>query len=200
MLLYWYGVKLNIEKMGVDVSFVTKRRDDNRIYKVLSRDFCYFISGPEAYGQDSELNQIEKIFNIDLKVLTQICDLTPPVHEFEYEEYVASENGDMKRLEEIKIEKEKFIKQWEENYDMDLSGWIPIGELEPLIRVFLVKFTSKIGAVQNLDFNFDWEDYFILLPTENQWENRLIGDLKELLVLSEEAKSIGEDYIGFYYE
>jgi hypothetical protein len=186
--------------MGVDVYFVTKTKSDNQIFKSLSRAFRNLISGPEAYGEASELNQIEKIVNIELSILTKFCDLNPPLYGLEDELYDATEDNDDEKVQEIRNRIEEFKIQWETNYVNDLEDWIPIQMLKELILELLRKINTEPYLSDKLDFNFNWDEYFSLLPKENDWDNRLYLDLENILSLISHAESINEKYIGFYYQ
>jgi len=184
--------------MGVDISFVTKTRGDKQIFEFLSRKFRNFASGPEVYRNNCELNQLGKICEIDLNKLSEFVDLEPPIYPLEGKLYVAEEEDDVSKIEEIKREIEEFEADWEKNYDNDLKGWIPLDEMESLIKQLHFKI-NEIDVNKQLNFNHDWEDYFTQKPVKKEWETRLILDLEIILKAIQKAKEFGEKYVGFSY-
>lgn len=185
--------------MGVDISFVTKTRGDKQIFEFLSRKFRNFASGPEVYGDNCQLYQLGKICEIDLNRLSGFVDLYPPIYPLEGKLYVAEEEGDVSKIEEIKREIEEFEAEWEKNYDNDLKGWIPLDEMESIIKQFHSKM-NQIDITEQFDFSHDWGNYFTQKPIEKEWETRLTLDLEIILKSIQQAKELGEKYVGFSYE
>lgn len=184
--------------MGVDISFVSKTRGDKQIYEILSRKFRNFASGTEVYGDNCELYQLGKICEIDLNKLSEFVDLEPPIYPLEGKLYVAEEEGDDSKIEEIKREIEEFEANWEKNYDNDLKGWIPLDEMESMIKQLNSKI-NEIDVNEQLHFNHDWEDYFTQKPIKKEWETRLTLDLEKILKSIQQVKELGEKYVGFSY-
>ena len=147
--------------MGLNISIVPKIRDyDYSIPYRVSRKFCTFICGPEAFG-NCEFNQIQKILNIDLNIFKRMpTNLEPDVDELDYHLYLAQENKDTAKIKEIEEEIGRVIKEWEHNYDIINDGWTIATELEVVVLDFIDKINNNEDYHQKLSFNFDWEIIF----------------------------------------
>ncbi len=67
-LFFIFLSSLGYSNIGLDVSLISKERGNNRIYiSNLSRSFCNFLCGPDAYI-NSEYQQIQQLIELDLSL------------------------------------------------------------------------------------------------------------------------------------
>ena len=183
--------------MGLNIFFVTKTKDDNQIYKSLSRDFCNLVCGPDAYGDVCELYQLEKILNLDLSIFRQYAPLDPPTSDLEYELYLAERDNDKEKVESLENQITRFIEEWEQNYPFDINGWTKIEELEKVVLSFSNAITLAPDYHKELRYNYDWDLYFTLDSPIGTWQDKLYLDLETLMNSISEAKEINEQYSTF---
>lgn len=185
--------------MGLDIFFVTKNKDDNQIYKSLSRYFCYLVSGHDAYGDDCELYQLEKILNLDLSIFTKTAHLEPPTDELEYELYLAKEDNDTVRINSLEEQINKFIEDWEQNYLFDTNGWTNVKELEKAVLSFYDAITLTPDYHKELRYNLNWDSYFTPDSPTCSWQKKLYLDLELLKSYTLEANKINEQFSTFNF-
>lgn len=203
--------------MGLDVHLIPKDRNyDYSIDNKLSRRFCNFLCGPDAYA-NCEFEQVQKLLNIDLNVLRRIpVNLEPDLSELEYHIYLAEEEANENKVKELQkaIEEERI--NWEKNYESINEGWIEITELEILVSKFKDKLTENPDYHKRIQYNLDWADYFHpqRMPMNNQYEklspevaesvkyinNILVEDLQSVLDWVIEAKKRKFKFATFNYE
>ena len=92
--------------MGLDIYLIPKNRNyDYSIDDKLSRRFCNFLCGPDAYN-NCEFEQVQKLLKIDLKILRNYpVNLEPNIRELEYQIYLAEEEDNKNRVKELQREK-----------------------------------------------------------------------------------------------
>lgn len=182
--------------MGVDIYFAIKTSKDLLIYEGLSRDFCHFVFGPNAYGRDSELRQIECLLNVDLAVLGQFASTFPPIEHLEHDLLEAQEENDKKKIVQVKRKIARITKEWERDYASS-AGWTKITDLERVVLTLKAKMEANPDFHRKLDYTTDWGEYFTLGKPKRDWDCRLYLDLKAILASILKAKSEEEQYATF---
>ena len=184
--------------MGVDIFFVSKTKGDSQLYESLSRDFCNFVCGPDAYGDDCEFHQIESLLDIDLSILTRFAPILPPTEDLEYEIYCAEDDGDLAEVEKLNKKLEDFKVDWEKNYPLNNRDWTNVNELADVVKDFQNRLNQNPFYFEKINYNYDWGNYFDQSPM-NEWSSKLHADLELLLKYIDEAKSLGENYVTFHF-
>lgn len=199
--------------MGLDVFLTYKNRYLNLyIESNLSRRFCNFLCGPDAYS-NCEFDQIQKIYAVDLSILRRYPNLEPNIHELEYELYLAEKAKDQSKIKLIQEKIEKTTKDWNDNYDRNFDGWTKIEDLEEVIKNLLERLTKYPTYHKTIKYNFNWGNYFY--PKRKQTkENRKFqeeemkygyidnvfsDDLNVVLDWIKTAKENDIEYVGFEY-
>ena len=191
--------------MGLDVMLVSKDKEENQIfYSKLSRSFCNFLCGPDAY-ENSEFEQIQEFTGLDLGLFRSYpVNLEPDIHELEYKLYLAEEENNATKIEFIKSEIERTEKEWEENFDIINEGWMNVDELKKLTNHLISKLKENKKVYKTINYNFNWKDYFeykIRKPKDDfsYMNNTLVEDLESLLVGLEQMSQKGVTFVAFYY-
>lgn len=206
-LFFIFLSSLGYSNIGLDVSLISKERGNNRIYiNNLSRSFCNFLCGPDAYI-NSEYQQIQQLIELDLSLFrTSPENLEPDLRELEYQLILARDNNNHEEIQRIQLKIEQTKKEWEENYNSINKGWIKVEELRTLTKVFLSKLETKKDLHQSLKYNFNWSYYFEYRirnstnPNKSSYiDNTLAEDLHVLLKGLEIMSSKGVKYVAFSY-
>jgi hypothetical protein len=151
--------------MGVDIWCRTELDIEHDLMTALSRPFGYFCSGPDAYGENCEFNQVQQLLDIDLTPL-QLTNYSGIDSELSgYDDYIqwkvseaASEAERQEILAEAAIER-VLIAEREEKAN---KQWNDIGEFTKLIQLFKQKVEAFPDLRAHLQYNFDWSEYFLL--------------------------------------
>jgi hypothetical protein len=202
--------------MGLDVTLRPKNRDyDYSIEDKLSRKFCNFLCGPDAY-ELSEFEQLETLLEIDLGIFRRCPDnLEPRTHHLYGQLYQAEDRNDEERIKQLDGEIERVKAEWARDYEGMNEGWTTVDELEEAVKNFREKLVGNPQYYQELQFNFDWGNYFLpqrepdpdyLLrldePTRNSIRytgNTLLEDLQSILNWIDAARAKGIRYVAFSY-
>lgn len=189
--------------MGLDVMLVSKDRGENRvIYGDLSRSFCNFLCGPDAY-ETSEFEQVQKLTGLDLSIFRSYpLNFEPNTDDLEYKLSLAEEENDSLAIERIKSEIERGQKEWEKNYDLINEGWIMVEDLSAITNELIVKLQEKSNLDKQIDYNFNWGQYFEnkkRAADQSHLDNHLIEDLLSLRNGLEQMSQQGVTYVSFIY-
>ena len=191
--------------MGLDVFLVSKERGEKSIsINTLSRRFCNFLCGPEAYD-NSEFEQVQNLLQLNLSLYRSYpINLEPDVHELEYKLLLAEENKDTEAVIRIQTKIKQVEKEWEESYNSINEGWIKVEELSTLTQAFISKLETYQNLHQSMTYNFDWNDYFENKIRDNHNEttyfhHTLIEDLLHLQKGLMQMKNKGIKYVAFQY-
>lgn len=184
---------------------VSKGNGEKQVfYSELSRSFCSFLCGPDAF-EKSEFEQIQELLGLDLSLFRSYPEnLEPDISELEYKLYLAEEENDFTKVEVIKNEIENTKKDWERNYDSNNEGWIKVDDLKKLTENLISELKKDRQIHKKVDYNFDWGDYFeykIRTPKIDLSfiDNTLVKDLKSLLVGLERMSQKGVTFVAFNY-
>lgn len=192
--------------MGLDVTLVSKGRGENRIfYNDLSRNFCNFLCGPDAF-EDSEFDQLQRITGLNLNLFRSIpVNLEPNVAEMEYQLYLAEEENDTFKMKEIRKEIARTEIEWSENYELINEGWTKVDELIDLTENLILELCKEDELGKRLNYNLNWGRYFEntkrkINDDSSYLENNFLEDvyslLKGLKVMSERKIT----YVTFSYD
>jgi len=202
--------------MGLDVHLRPKDRDyDYSIEHNQSRRFCNFLCGPEAYP-NCEFDQVQSILQIDLSIFKRYPEnLEPNIDELNYQIYLAEKENDLKRIKELEQQIEIEKELWNKNYDYVNEGWIKLNELEEVVLAFKEKIIENLDYHKQLEYNYDWGDYFHphrairpqsyktigagLKTSISYTRNILLEDLTSILKWINSAKEKNIEYLTFDY-
>ena len=203
--------------MGLDIHLRPKNRDyDYSIDSRLSRRFCNLLCGPDVF-ENSELNQLQKLHQIDLSILRRYpINVEPDTGELEYQLYLAEEKNDLKKVRQLNHQIEQKKADWNEHYDKINEGWTELSLLEEIVDQLRKKLIVNPNYHSQLHYNFDWGDYFHLkrdsdfqdyaeldIVTKESTkciDNILIEDLQSILDWIQTAKQRNIEYATFSYE
>jgi len=191
--------------MGLDVMLVSKDKGENQVfYSNLSRSFCNFLCGPDAY-ENSEFDQIQQLTGLDLSLFKSYpVNLEPNVDELEYKLYLAEEENDSAKIEELQNKIEKTKIEWEQTYDSISEGWIKVENLTNLTQKLISALEENQKINQKIEFNLNWGSYFDYKVRKSKEdlsyiENTLIEDLNSLLLGLEKMRKKGITFVTFRY-
>ena len=191
--------------MGLDVMLVSKDKGENQIfYSELSRSFCNFLCGPDAF-QNSEFQQIQELTGVNLSLFRSYpVNLEPDISELEYKLYLAEEENDSAKIDLIKTEIKKTEEEWNKSFDNINEGWIKLSELKELTENLILKLKESENLNKKLIYNFNWGNYFeykIRKPKDklSYLDNTLVEDLKSLLIGLELMAQKGVEFVAFRY-
>jgi len=200
--------------MGIDVSIRTRKREESCRSK-LSRRFCNFLCGPNAY-ENSEFKQVEDILQINLELLVNLPD-TPDWFEIESEIYSSEKRNDLQRMNHFKNLLKVRQEEWQNGLYGSDDSWIKVEELRQLTVVFREEIIANSNYYRKIKYNFSWEDYFLPVrkpvsypksydefPDEmkvllHSRGNILLEDLSEILVYLDCVESKGHQLVTFTY-
>ena len=198
--------------MGYDVNLVPKTRNENILSKIydcknkqersfLTRNFAMFQS---RNFENCELEQVEKLLDIDLSVYTKYpVNFVFESDELEYRLFKAEENKNKREIIRIKEEIEEERKKWEESYDQINDGWARISEFKKVTEDFIDRMKQKPDfgekIVPPINWKYDWDSYFSLTPRTNRSNTRLIDDLKIVLNQLVCIKEQGIEYVALLW-
>lgn len=197
---------LNYPKtMGLDILLVSKDRGENQIYYTeLSRSFCNFLCGSDAY-ENAEFEQLQQLTGLDLSLFRKYpVNFEPNIDELEYKLYVAEEENNSTKIEELKKEIKKVQEDWEKNYDTINEGWTKVDDLKVLTEKLISKLTAAPKIHEKLEYNFNWGDYFENKMNASKKDpsytnNTLLDDLNSLLKGLKIMTNKGVIYVAFNY-
>ncbi|TYA78624.1 hypothetical protein [Seonamhaeicola marinus] len=190
--------------LGLDVMLVSKEKGENQIYyNEFSRNFCNFLCGPDAY-KNSEFEQIQKLTDLSLNLFRNYpVNLEPDTSELEYKLYLAEEENNLIKIEQLKNKIKNTVKKWEQNYYLINDGWIKVSDLKELTEKLISKLKEK-SIHKALKYNFNWENYFKNEVRKSKdklsyLDHTLIEDLNSLLKGLEIMSQRGITYVAFSY-
>ena len=197
--------------MGIDISLQT-RKSDQACGGRLSRRFCNFVCGPDAF-ENNEFSQIEDILDIDLEPFRRIPD-QPDFFGLECEIALAEEEQDWSKAAELKTAYQNRQEEWIHGIYGSNESWTKIADLRSLVRVFLDKIYADPDYHLKLKYNLNWGDYFLLVREDSndydvypkEWQelfkatnNTLIEDLRTILAYLDCVEAKGHQLVGFQY-
>lgn len=193
--------------MGYDVFLMAKTRDEEKEYRMhlceekkrigLSEQFTFFLS---AEPEDSGLEEVECIFNIDLSAFKRHpANFEPDTSDLEYRLYLAEKEEDIAKMREIQTAIEQVNSDWDKNYDTDHRGWNAISDMRKVIQTLLQKIEQQPDFGKQMKDADGWGNYFSTKPSEHRYgeQARFINDLHKLLVNLDCMEAEGIEYVGF---
>ena len=156
---------------------------------------------------NDELEQLEGIFDMNLKLLKKFSLDFEPVEDFN-RHYELSLDIDKVSSEELDTRKKimhKIKNRWLKSDLKPMNDWISTTELENLITLFLKNLQSNPNFYNLMKFNFSWgEKYFEF--NEGSYDKKypvkyptnLIEDLLQIQRFLKTVKEIGHKYVVFF--
>lgn len=195
--------------MGLDVFLKTKYEISYPgCHSYIDRWFCNFLNGPLGVGSNCEFYQIERILQIDLSLYRQTPEnLEPDTDYWQGEYYLAEDEGDAVKMEDIKNKIKEAEENWKATYHEINEGWTKVNELRAKTQEFINKILAKQDYWKEMEFNLPWQKYFITdyyyeepkTALEKEFKKHLLIDLYSILNFLDCAEKENQEYVCFYY-
>lgn len=194
------GMNLHLRSSNKEID-EEYEKSGKRIY--LNRIFSGFVFGQESYGQNCEFNQIEKLYEIELKSFRMLNYGGMHLYKEDLEglrDWELSKTSNSIEIEKINIEYEQRLNTAKIQDIKELeNNWVATSILKKTIEELINKINNNPELLENIEYGyFEHENFVMSKDMQKKGQYYILEDLEYIIEFINHCEQNNVNKVAFF--